>query len=384
MTILTHKIATILPPSEHFTSNAAGAIALFVRDTTCDSAYQENITVYGNNDQGVTRFPNIRYQGVISTLPALFGRNGGYARSLVQHFKKNPVSLIEVHNRVNIFNILSCNLPQVPISLYFHNDPLTIKGAKTPQERWKLLSRAGAIYCCSDYVRRRFMTGLEAARADHVHVVYEYTSTPPRAEKEKIILYVGRLIEEKGVLELAKSIQKIMPQNPDWRIIFAGASRPGGKNDTPYSRKVFELLKPLGNQALFLGHQPHNKIMGLFSRAAIAVVPSVWAEPMGRTAAEAVAAGCALITSGHGGLAEIAGTAGVIVSPVTEDGLANALQSLMESPARLKAVQDACYMHGHHFALAAGRPYFDGLRHRVLSQTFGNHQIPTVSRKASG
>ena len=200
MTKINHKIATTLPPSEHFTQNAAGAIALFVRDTTEGSAYANAITVYGRNDEKQRRFSDIRYQGVNPTLPWLWGKNGGYARSLVHHFRRNPVGMIEVHNRVNIFNVLARNLPQTPISLYFHNDPLTIKGSMTPKERWTILSRADAIYCCSDFVRRRFLTGLEAARTNHVHVVYGYTAIPPRARKEKIILYVGRLIDRKSVV----------------------------------------------------------------------------------------------------------------------------------------------------------------------------------------
>lgn len=368
-----YDIATILPPSEHFTTAASGAIALFVRDTTLDSAFAKNITVYGNATDKARRFSNIKYQGVRPTLRLLFGRNKGYAHSLAHHFKKHPPGLIEVHNRVNIFNILSQKLQNIPISLYFHNDPLTIKGAMTPKERWKILERADAIYCCSDYVRRRFLTGLEAARSDHVHVVYEYTNIPKRIEKEKLILYVGRLIEEKGVLELAKAAQILLPHFPDWRIVFAGASRPGGKNDTPYGRAVGKALKDLGQQAIFLGHQPHNKIMNLFARSAIAVVPSTWAEPMGRTAVEGIAAGCALVTSGHGGLAEIAGQAGLLVSPVTPEGLALGLQGLLEDPATLKSVQDLCFEHAHHFDLQTGRRYFDNLRQAVLTKAHGAH-----------
>ncbi|MDB5478229.1 MAG: glycosyltransferase [Alphaproteobacteria bacterium] len=369
-----HNIATILPPSEHFTPAAAGAIALFVRDTTMGSVFQKNVTVYGNDTDKQRHFQNIAYQGVAPKMRLLYGRNGGFAQALGDEFRRNPPSLIEVHNRVNIFNILASHMPQSLITLYFHNDPLTIKGAMTPKERWGLLARADAIYCCSDYVRRRFLTGLEAGRTEHVHVVYEYTDLKPRHKKENIILYVGRLIEEKGVRELAQAAQRLLPHFPDWRIVFAGANRPGGKNDTAYAREVGRILKPLGKQAIFLGHQPHPKIMNLFARAAIAVVPSTWSEPMGRTAVEGIASGCALVTSGHGGLAEIAGEAGILASPVTPDGLALALQGLMEDPETLRQVQNLCYQHAAHFDLKAGRAYFDALRERMLNKSYNQPQ----------
>lgn len=41
------------------------------------------------------------------------------------------------------------------------------------------------------------------------------------------------------------------------------------------------------------------------SQAAIAIIPSKWEEPFGRTALEAHAAGCAVISSGTGGLTEV-------------------------------------------------------------------------------
>lgn len=366
-----YRIATILPPSEHFTLNAAWSISLFVRDTTLGSAYQDHITVYGRNDDKQRRFSDIRYKGIDPKMRLVYGHNKGYAHALVDHFTRHQPGLIEVHNRVGIFKTLARHFANIPITLYFHDDPMTIKGAETPKERWDILARADAIYCCSDYIRRRFLTGLEAGRVDHVHVVYEYASPPPPAQKQSFILYVGHLSEEKGALELAKAARMILPHFPQWRIVFAGASGGSGPDNTTYTRQVLKELNAIGHQALYMGRQPHAKIKGLFARAAIAAVPSTGAEPMGRTAVEALASGCALVTSGHGGLAEVAGNAGVLVSPVTPNGLALALQGLMENSETLYQVQQMCLEHSRHFDLQSGLNYFDHLRYNLLSQAYG-------------
>ena len=366
-----YEIACVLPPGEHFSPQSAGAIALFVHETASQSAYNEYITVYGN-DEKHRRFSGVRYIGIKPQMRLLYGRNGGYARALVDHFKKRPTGLIEVHNRVSIFNTLAKNLPNVAISMHFHNDPLTIKGAMTPKERWDILSRADAIYCCSDFVRRRFLTGLEAGRTDHVRTIYYGVDPVLKAKKEPFILYVGRLTEEKGALELARAAQILLPHFPNWKIVYAGASRHGGgKGGSPYARAVSEALKPLGKQAVFLGHIPHSKVLELYGRAAIAVVPSIWNEPFGRVATEAMAAGCALVTSGHGGLIEAAGDAGVIVSPVTPEGLALALQGLLEDPETLRSIQQQCITRGAEFSLSGCRSHVDALRHQLLSQAYG-------------
>jgi glycosyltransferase involved in cell wall biosynthesis len=130
-------------------------------------------------------------------------------------------------------------------------------------------------------------------------------------------------------------------------------------------------LKPLGKQAVMMGHQPHEKTLRLYAKAAIAVVPSTWNEPLGRTAIEAMAAGCALVTSGHGGLAEIAGDAGVIVDPVTPEGLALALQGLIEDPETLRHIQQMCVTRAPLFSLQSVQHQLDGLRYQLLGQAYG-------------
>ena len=44
----------------------------------------------------------------------------------------------------------------------------------------------------------------------------------------------------------------------------------------------------------------HQKILDLYSKSSISVVPSRWEEPFGRTAMESAAYGCATITSSRG------------------------------------------------------------------------------------
>lgn len=363
-------IATILPYEESFTTQHAGAIALFVRDTTLNSAYQNNITVYGRQLGKQRLFSNIHYQGNRPFMPFLLGKNNGYAQTLIKNLRKVRPKMIEVHNDIGLFNILAQNFANTPISIYFHDDPTNMNAARTPTQRWKILSSADAIYCCSHYIRRRFLTGLEAGRTDHVQVVYQGIANQPQPKREKVILYVGHLTQQKGALELAQAAQILLPHHPDWRIVFAGERRPN-KNSDKYRRDILAALAPLKKQAVFMGYLPHERILELFSHAPIAAVPSIHPEPIGRTAIEAMSGGCALVTSGHGGLTELAGDVGVIVSPVTPQGLAMALQGLIEDPASCQDIQARCAQRGAWFALSGMQRYFDDLRRDLLIKAYG-------------
>jgi glycosyltransferase involved in cell wall biosynthesis len=81
-------------------------------------------------------------------------------------------------------------------------------------------------------------------------------------------------------------------------------------------------LAPLGQRGEILSNVPFEQVKAGFESAAIALVPSVWDEPFGRTAIEAMAGGAALICSGRGGLGEVIGTdsdaAALRVEPTTE------------------------------------------------------------------
>ena len=348
---------------------------MFVRDTTLNSAYHPQTRVYGPVLKQKRPFSNINYTEISPVFPRLLGRGNSYARGLAHMIRHNRTGLIEVHNDIAIFKTLSSQFTNTPVSLYLHDDPLTLKGATSPKERWSILSRADMIYCASDYVRRRFLTGLEAGRTEHVHVLYQGISIKPKPRKEAFILYVGHLTKEKGALELAQAAQILLPHFPNWRIVFAGASRPtgnkGDKSASVYAHSVAQALRPLEKQAVFLGYQPHNRVLELFSRAAIAVVPSLRNEASGRTALESMAAGCALVTSGYGALAELAGDAAVTVTPVTAQGLALALQGLLEDPESLRHIQNLCLDRGQGFTSENMHRYFDNLRHYLLRQAFG-------------
>lgn len=333
-------IAVVLPPRERFRDGDAGAVALTVRDFLGVSRYRERIVVLGGLPQG---FAGVNYRRIPAAFHWLLGRNRAYARACAAWLRDNGIRLVEVHNRVALALALKRALPGCRVTLHIHNDPQGMKGLRTPAQRRQVLAVLDGIYGISEYVCARLRDGVDDARAlapVHVqHIALHEDAVAPAAQKRDWIVYAGRFIPEKGVLELAQALATVLPEFPRWRAVFLGAWGFGhatGASD--YEKSVYAELARVPAQVEFRGHVPHAEVLQVLSEAAVSVVPSTGVEAFGRSLLEAMQAGCAVVASRAGALAEIGGDAVVALEPVSADALACALRELLAQPVRCAAL----------------------------------------------
>ena len=154
-----------------------------------------------------------------------------------------------------------------------------------------------------------------------------------RFSETPVIAFVGRLVPEKGVEWLLRSFAQAFPHPGKAALEIIG--------DGP-ERSVLEgLATKLGisSHTKFLGHMDRNVSETHLQKAWIQVVPSLWPEPFGLVAAEALARGTALVVSNSGGPAEIvdSGRTGLVIQQGDTAALAHALVELVRD--RPKALQ---------------------------------------------
>ena len=118
------------------------------------------------------------------------------------------------------------------------------------------------------------------------------------ADNEKIILYMGRLVYEKGVQHLISAMPKILNGYNDAKLIIAGK---GGMYD---ELKAEADALGLGNKVYFTGYLDSKQVQKMYKCADVAVFPSTY-EPFGIVALEAMLAGVPTVVSDVGGLNEI-------------------------------------------------------------------------------
>ena len=118
------------------------------------------------------------------------------------------------------------------------------------------------------------------------------------SDNEKIILYAGRLVYEKGVQHLIAAMPKILANYHDAKLVIAGK---GGMIDNLKAQVDY---LGLGNKVYFTGYMDHKSLCKLYKCADISVFPSTY-EPFGIVALEGMLAGNPVVVSDVGGLNEI-------------------------------------------------------------------------------
>ena len=288
------KISILLPYKENFSPDYPGAVSLFVFETSKNSIFKKNINVFGST-RLKKRFP-IKYTNIsLFDLP-LTSQTKNYVNKFIKIEKEKNSSIIEIHNRPSYVKIISTQIEKRVISLYFHNDPLSMDGSKSINDRKFLLNKCYKIIFNSNWSKKRFLEGLENkfVNSNKLAVFYQSAKKGSIAllkNKDKWITFVGKLNKAKGYDIFCKAIKDILNKNLKWKAKIIGDEK----------REKIDLKH---RNADLLGFRKHNEVINVFKKSSIAVVCSRWEEPFGRTSLEASANGCAVIITNKGGLPE--------------------------------------------------------------------------------
>ena len=170
------KICILLPYKENFSSEYAGAVSIFIKDTILKSKYKKQTTVYG-----LTEFkPDFlkKYVNLSLENKSIFQSSSNlYVENFIKKKDVNNCNVIEIHNRPNyVKKILSVKKPKK--ILFFHNDPLNMNGSKLIKERLFLIKNLDKILFNSEWCKNRFTEDLPKIyhKIDKLDVVYQSTN----------------------------------------------------------------------------------------------------------------------------------------------------------------------------------------------------------------
>ncbi len=318
------KIATILPYKENYTIEKASAASLWVSEFFKKSKYKKNNFIYGHTKSKnflTSNYKNIKLNNLESKLRSTTAE---YARKLIKELNINSYNIIEIHNRPQLLFKLTKNV-KCRYIFYFHNDPLSMKGSKSTRERLKILDSVDKIVFVSEWVRDRFFSNIDQKLLTKTEIVYPSVYKQNEIKKKKNIMFVGKLNYSKGYDLFKNSIIKILNEFPKWSAMSVGDEDRRNIYITHTNHKE-------------MGFINHKKTLRLLNESEIAVVPSRWEEPFGRTALEAASCGCVTITTNKGGLKETTDYS-ILLKNIDSNNLYTELKKIIIDKNKRKKIQ---------------------------------------------
>jgi D-inositol-3-phosphate glycosyltransferase len=257
--------------------------------------------------------------------------SGWVGMQLRQHY---PVKLIHTYHSLGAVKYLA--VPEIPEiasqRLAVEKDILETYDcvvATSPQEQddlRQLVSTAGntqVIPCGTDVNNFQIMSKPVSRKTLNIDL------------QDKVILYVGRFDQRKGIETLVRAVGQIYAQCRETslsldqlRLVIVGGSDPN-QSDGQERLRIEILVAELGitERTEFVGMVGHDRLPLYYSAADVCVVPSHY-EPFGLVAIEAMACGTPVVASAVGGLnfTVVAEETGLLVPAQDVDGFARAIE----------------------------------------------------------
>ena len=172
-------------------------------------------------------------------------------------------------------------------------------------------------------------------------------------------MYAGKLSVGKGLGVLLAAVPRIREQCADFRLVCFGRA------DESWQRRLAEAGAEYG------GAVSHARILEAYREARLAVVPSIWPEPLPRAALEAQSAGVPVVASRAGGITDVLtdGESGVLVRPGDPAELADAVARVWQD---------------HALRLRLGRGGLASVRQRFSADAVCNRTIQAYEEAQEG
>ena len=254
-----------------------------------------------------------RQSGLLSAMRVRLYRLTGFAPLFHRKARAAKPDLVHVHFATDGVTALPLvNAAGVPLVVTLHGFDVTISdefrtsaGAKQYMRlRSTLWKRAARFLCVSEFIRQKAIDGGFPAEKLEVHYIgidlrnFRFREHEPEG---KTVLFVGRMVEKKGLRYLVEAMQIVAQKHPDARLRVIGTG--------PLHAECAALAESLRAPVEFLGPRSSNEVRQELQQAAVFCVPSVIAqtgdsEGLPIVVLEAMAMGVPLVASRHAGIPE--------------------------------------------------------------------------------
>lgn len=195
----------------------------------------------------------------------------------------------------------------------------------------------------------------------------------PGVRRTGDLLFLGRLVSDKGVDVLLSALSILAREGFDPRLTIVGEGP-----EAPRLQAHAEALD-LTDRIEFLGKRQGPELVEILNRHRLMIVPSRYNEPFGIVALEGIACGCVVVGSKGGGLTEAIGLCGRTFDNGDAQDLASVLAELLQHPEG-----DGAYLQHAEEHLARHRSGTVAVAHlRVFAEVIGRAKSGAQTRLAA-
>jgi len=296
------------------------------------------ITTYSRNN-GKKRKENVNGVEIhrIKDVRDICGRVGSiFSLDLlsINYFVKKYNGILYDSDIIHVFTPFLLNIPEVPVVSHFHH-PEKIRNFKeclylpTSNYLWKkTYVKSDAIISVSKYSARHLTkNGISSNKIFVVPNGVDIKKFNPYVDTSRlenrfignnVLLYVGPIIQRKGLTCLIKSMPKILAEHKDTILVLVG------KGDQEENLKRLSNELSISRNVIFEGFVPEDQLPMYYNACDLFVFPSLQ-EGFGMVLAEAMACEKPVVASNTTAIPEVVGDAGILVEPGNPDALAEAI-----------------------------------------------------------
>lgn len=168
----------------------------------------------------------------------------------------------------------------------------------------------------------------------------------PEIKRSSSFVFLGRLVSDKGLQLALEAVRKLL-DSPSLSATEKEKVQLTVIGDGPQQAELIAQTQALGIEAVvdFRGVLKEKALARALNEHQFVLIPSIWEEPFGMVALEAMACGCIPIASISGGLPEAVGRAGLLFEKGNSDELAGQMTRLLQDKTLRQDLRDKAQGH---------------------------------------
>jgi len=327
-------ILNILPYLENYDRRKCGSISYSVANSIRRSEYGLQTYVLGS--QHTDTPTTLNYIEINSKRRFTETKSKAYLRGCVEFANKNNVSLIEVHDNPMWVNYIKRKC-SAPITWHLHRNPSKMFFAKSSRQREELIDKCAKVVCANYDIKEQLLAGItNPEMVEKVSVVLntlDIARTVDLSKKQKLIVFVGEVTQNKDIQQLSSTLLDVLTSNPDWKSLIIDTSLKKSLFDKS-SSALGKAIRKLPGQIIHYRTRSQPEAISWIKEASIALLTPISEESFEGISIESAKNGCAIITSKDESPSDVLHGATIHVSNLRPEFLSYSLNNLIQNPTR--------------------------------------------------